>query len=178
MTKPGPRQIHEDVYETVTKHRRVLDWFDLMDYDWRIGEIEELFRPYQHQEFEKDQCIAILHFDVDYYSGGFGNTLFNLVMILARLQIPAEHVLIITNHYGIRAELDALSADLGTGRFQLLETSLCLDFPDSDEIKDVTEQEVERLYYCLNNINRSHRRLTIAWLAERELLDKGAISIS
>lgn len=170
--------INQEVINIVSARYEILDIIDLYQYDYQIDRVDELLSKYKNHTFSKTQRILILHHDTDYYINNTlpGFTLYNLCFLLAKNQIPHEFLIMFTNHYGIEAEVSQLSAQLCNSKpFNVIYTALWIDYPSNVSVSSTTFA-IENLFCVLNGIGRSHRILTLCYLKEHNLLDKGAIS--
>lgn len=170
--------IRSEVLEIVNSQYKVLEIIDLVHFDHQLDKLEELLTVYKDYNFQYNERILILHHDTDYYpsvdSNGF--TLYNLVVLLNRFQIPQEHLILFTNHYGIKQEVETLSAQIcNTKPMNVIYTSLWYDFHHDPSVK-LRALPINNLFCCLNGVNRIHRLITLCYLQEHNILQQGMVS--
>jgi hypothetical protein len=173
--------IHQKVIDLIKEKYKILEILDLVYYDCRLNELNQILQKYQNYTFSPDERIVILHHDTDYYpSGGdvMGNNIYNLFKLLARNSIPMEFAIMFTNHYGIISEVDQLCRNiLNQTPPKIIYTALWYDFPcDLENLSPIKYQNIEHLYACLNGVERTHRVLTLSYLNHNDLLSRGMIS--
>ena len=140
-----------------------------------------MLSSYKNHSFDRNQRILILHHDVDYYDNlnGNGYTLYNFLQIVREYQIPTEFLIVVTNHFGITKEIqDLCSSIFNLTPLLTVETPLFPELIDNSLFNNVAVEfkKPETLFCCLNGLFRSHRILTLFYLKEKNLIDKGMIS--
>jgi len=171
--------IHQKVIDLVKEKYKILEILDLVFYDHRLSVLDQILIKYQNHTFVPDERIVILHHDTDYYpDNGVGNNIYNLFRLLARNSVPLEFVIIFTNHYGIKSEIDHLCRHIvNQTPPKIIYTSLWYDFPQNlDTPPSINYQNIEHLYACLNGVERAHRVLTLCYLNQNGLLSRGMVS--
>lgn len=171
--------VQKKVLDIITKKYRILETIDLVFYDYRMPELYELLSRYENYTFKTNERILILHHDIDYYVSldVCGFTIHNLITILNQLNIPNEFLIMLTNHYGIEKEIQTQFNALSNSQaFKVIYTSQWYDFPENIIIEEPKHSQLEKLYCCLNGIQRQHRMAMLCNLTEKSLLDQGIVS--
>jgi hypothetical protein len=171
--------LQKKVLDIITKKYKILEIIDLVFYDYQITKLHELLSKYENYTFAPDERILILHHDIDYYvsSNVCGFTMYNLVSILHQLNIPNEFLIMLTNHYGIKKEIqNQFNTFSNSQAFKVIYTSQWYDFPENIIIEEPKPSRFQKLYCCLNGIQRQHRMAMLCNLNEKSLLDQGIIS--
>jgi hypothetical protein len=172
--------IKNEVLDIVNDRYEILDIIDLVSYDYQLDKLDQLLSKYNNHVFLKNQRILILHHDTDYYitASATGFTLYNLCVLLNRYQLPAECLIMFTNHYGIKDELAHLMEQIcNSNPLKVVYTSQWYDYPDSAVVPaNLQVTNIKNLFCCLNGVNRAHRLLTLCYFQKYNLLDAGTIS--
>jgi hypothetical protein len=172
--------IQQKVIDLINEKYKILEILDLVYYDCRLADLNQTLQKYQNHVFSPDERIIILHHDTDYYpeNGSVGNNMYNMFKLISRNGIPVEFVLMFTNHYGIKQEIQKLCKEiLNQNTPQIIYTSLWYDFPQNlDTPPSINYQNIEHLYACLNGVERAHRVLTLCYLNQNDLLSRGMVS--
>lgn len=173
--------IKKEITDIVNSRYEILTFIDLIEYDHQISELEPILSQYSNHTFNHNQRIIFLHNDTDYYisPNNTGFTMYNLFLLLDKFKIPLEFLIMFTTHHGIQQEIAELSAQICNAQpMKTICTELWRDFPDVDNMAplDSDHSSITKLFCCLNGVNRSHRMLTLCYLQEYDLLDKGMIS--
>jgi hypothetical protein len=166
-----------NIRQHLLRKYNVVAEIDLLDVDSDPGLLYQSLKAAYKEQYAPQDRILIYHHDTDYYhnhtSPGF--TLSNLFSCLSSLDISVNFCLLITNHYGIRREIDLLSHDeldmpVFESSYMITQTN-----PAPEKI-DINIQKIRKPYVCLNGARRSHRVLFLCYLKEYQLLDQGILS--
>lgn len=170
--------IKQEVLDIVSSRYEILEVIDLSLFDYQLNELSLVLSKYKNYEFFHNQRLVILHHDTDYYINEHtpGFLLYNLCVLLNQYQIPHEFLILFTNHYGVKKEITELSNHIcNADPFKVVYTSQWYDYSDDASTSDHITP-VENLFCCLNGVSRIHRILTLCYLKEFNLLDKGSVS--
>lgn len=177
------KRIKPELMKLLNQKFQCLEFFDSVDYDQNPKLLNDKIKKFHGHAFSSIERIIIFYHDTGYYQNlinGCSFFLENLYEILKYNDIPGEFVMIITNHYGIKSEIDLLNRKKNYTIKQIIETSLWYDFPDYQKIQKISNKklipDIQKLYTCLNNIQRNHRNYTLCKLKENKLLEKGIVS--
>lgn len=175
--------LDNEIYKILNKKFKIILSIDSAYYDNKLEQLENNIKDLCNHSFNQNEKILILYHDTNFYIDLIsGSSLFlnNLYEILKKYSIPQEFVLFITNHYGIKKEIDLLNLKFNYEIQNLIETSLWYDFPNTnhfDEFDNINlDFDNEYLFTCLNNIQRIHRNYILCQLEENNLIDRGIVS--
>jgi hypothetical protein len=171
--------LQKKALDIVTKKYKILETIDLVCYDYDITKLYELLSRYENYTFKTNERILILHHDPDYYVSPdvCGFTIYNLITILNQLNISNEFLIMLTNHYGIKKEIqNQFNALSNSQAFKVIYTSQWYDFPENIITQEPKHSQFQKLYCCLNGIQRQHRMAMLCNLTEKSLLDQGIVS--
>jgi hypothetical protein len=173
-------KLHQKVIDLIEKKYRVLTYLDLLYYDCRLNQLNQILSDYQDYVFLPEERIIILHDDTDYYVNieSFGDNIYNLFKLMNKYNIPMEFVIVLTNHWGLKTEIEKLSKIILNGQMpRTIYTALSSDFPDDlNNLPPLQHEKIDYLYTCLNGVERQHRVLTLCYLNQNDLLSRGMIS--
>lgn len=177
-------RLYHTIYDSISSRFQVLYIIDSVHYDYLHPDIlEEKIKIFENFTFKENQRLLIYYHDTGFYqhaNNGCSVFFFNLFQLFKKFNIPAEFVIIFTNHYGLKNEIDQLNSIIDYSMTNIVETSLWHDYPLVNQIKESQQhkQDIKKtfLYTCLNNAKRVHRVLTLCYLKEKNLLEKGIIS--
>ena len=175
--------INKNVFDEIEKKFKVLAVIDSIDYINNLKHLDSQLKEFSNITFEITDRILIFYQDTGYYIDlNHGTSVFfnNLYTLLCKYNIPPEFIIIFTNHYGLKKEINTLNKKLKYSINNIIETSLWYDFPTLEKINEVTAHplifENKFLYTCLNNAPRVHRNYTLCQLKENHLLNSGIVS--
>lgn len=175
--------INKVLYKKIIENFEIVKVIDTVYYDHSNELLESTIKNFEDHIFADNQRILIFYHDTGFYTDltfGTSIVLNNLFFLLKKYAIPQEFIIFISNHYGIKKELDLLNNKYGYSITKIIECALWYDFPTYNEIVAaenlLLEFENEFLYTCLNNIERIHRSYSLCQLKENNLLNHGIIS--
>lgn len=151
---------------------------DLFKYGGSCRDLYNFFLPFKSYTFEHTQRILVLDSDTDYFPGidCVGNNLFNIVKIMSGLDISTNHVTIFSKNHGIVRDLKSLCNNYNLTPPKLLPFDQFYTFPESFEPYSLPQIKKSFLYTCLNSAPRTHRKILISMLHQKNLLDCGIVS--
>jgi len=175
--------INKALYKKILENFEIIKVIDTVEYDYDNKILESAIKDFENYVFVNNQRILIFYQDTGFYNeltSGTSVVLNNLFYFLKKYSIPQEFIIFISNHYGIKKELDLLESKTGYAISKVIECSLWYDFPTYDQIVAAEnlslEFENEFLYTCLNNVQRIHRSYNLCQLKDNNLLNHGIIS--
>jgi hypothetical protein len=181
--KPFPlRQLPPLFMQALSDRFNILDIIDLFKYDNCLDLLYTRLESLKKDTYNNNDRIILMHFDTDFYihQDRPGFLLSNLHMILAKLDIPFNFILLITNHQ-LTEELEQLRNQYTTEPISI--SHIVTNFQkllvnDGSDIIDLELNQscVHYLFSCLNGSSRSHRRFLISMLDNNNLLSRGLIS--
>ena len=178
-------RLYHTIYNDISDKFQILDIIDSVFFDYlHPDELIEKIKVFKDYEFKENQRLLIYYQDTGFYqnlNSGCSVFLFNLLQILQKFQIPEEFIIVFTNHYGLKKEIDCINSMIDYSLNKIVETSLWHDYPNVNQIKEAIHQNHNDykktfLYTNLNNATRAHRVLALSYLKEKKLLNKGIIS--
>lgn len=170
--------IKQEVLDIIEKKYKILQLVDFVYYDYRMDELDHLLAQYKNYSFSPNEKLIFLHHDTDYYNNvnSIGNIIYNLFSILNTNSIAQESCIFVTNHFGIKKEIETVSKLKGNHTpMKVIYTVLWYDYPDTIETS-IKFKDLSSLYCCLNGVQRSHRIYTLCCLQKNNLIDKGMVS--
>jgi len=175
-------KLYSEAVNIITEKYTVLDFIDLVEFLNPEDLAKKLVQHVSHS-FLPNERLIILHHDTDYYESleSTGYYIYNFFRLCANYDISLNHVLFITNHYGIKSEIKNVEKQIcNSSSITVVYTSQWYDFPKWEDIENAKEQhntqEISMLYSCLNGQARMHRLFVLSLLKEKNLLDKGLVS--
>ena len=172
-----PIPLASEVLDLIEKKFQLVDIINLVFYDLKLSALENKIKTYKDFSFAVNQKIIILHHDTDYYIEQQGNTTYNVVKLLVQYQISLDHVIVVTNHYGLEKEIKSVLDFFGQNKQPgVLYTSLWYDYPNVEDLGMPMQGQCNKLFACLNGQERSHRVATLCFLEHFDLKAHGLIS--
>jgi len=173
--------LRESAVEVINDSIEVVEYLDLMYSDYDLNGLINFFKKYQDFEFTHKQRLVILHHDLDYYPSwdSVGNTIFNIIQIVAEFDISTDHIVILNSNFGGKYadDVNYLCEIENLNPIQVVDTSLWYDYPPMRKIRNIDITPNKKNLFCfLNGVGRSNRKTMYAWLAEYNLLEQGNIS--
>lgn len=172
--------IKNSVLGVIKEKYQIVDLIDLAECDMNPEDMAATFSKYVNSQFSDTQRVVVLCHETDYYPEltAVGNTVFNFLRICSNYNISLDHIIFLTNHYGIKEEIIRYSEIIcNSPPPNVIYTSQWFSFPD---ITDLTDRHrpfnYKYLYCCLNGCQRQHRIMTLCMLQEHGLLDRGLLS--
>lgn len=176
--------LNKHTVDLINQVVNVVDILNVLSVDEHLEEMYNFFSKYQHHVFEAKDRLVILHHDLDYYNsteirnGNVGNTAYNLIKILSHFNISTYHVVVLTNSVGGKQqdEFDYLCDMFNIERIKVIEFNLFYYFPDKVIDQPVLQLKKDYLFSNLNGISRTHRKIVLCSLLEKDLLKDGMVS--
>ncbi len=176
--------ILDEVLDIIRERYHIVAVIDIFLSMHDVEQLAQQLQQFQGRPFLPHERLVILHDDTDYYESvsGTGFQIYNLLRLCANFGLSLEHMIVLTNHYGIRDEIQRLSHQICNAPGpRVIYTSQWIDYPEFGDLPhlppvDAGDHVPEYLYCCLNNKQRQHRLLTLCALAEAGLVDRGMIS--
>lgn len=155
--------------------------FDLLDYDLNMIELYNELKSLTRPSYEHNYRFIFLHYDTEYYinQGEPGLTLLNLQKILESLDIDNYFCILLTqqNLQSLcwNARKNYTTNDCSIAVFENYLHKPFNPHPHSYQ-SQLNSELISKKYICLNKISRFHRRLLVALLKNKNLLDDGMVS--
>jgi len=173
--------LKKNVIKILKSHYKFDAIFDLLKYDLDFNLLKQQLLSLRKESYESNYRFIFLHYDTEYYitQNSPGLTLLNLQRLLSKLDIPNYFCLILTNQ------------EIGQSLKTLAETESTDDVPISHIVSvlhpptynmsgtaevALSPDKINSKYISLNGVPRTHRRLLVSILKNKNLLDKGIVS--
>ena len=173
--------LKKNVIKILKSHYKFDAIFDLLKYDLDFNLLKQQLLSLRKESYESNYRFIFLHYDTEYYitQNSPGLTLLNLQRLLSKLDIPNYFCLILTNQ------------EIGQSLKTLAETESTDDVPISHIVNflhtptftmsntaevALSPDKINSKYISLNGVPRTHRRLLVSILKNKNLLDKGIVS--
>jgi hypothetical protein len=175
-------QYWPDVIAQVHNRYTVVSWIDLL-FDQLDGHLDMLYSilvPFSGKMFSPSERIVISHRDSDYYTSptAFGNTLWNLYRIYARLDIPTEYTIVLTNQPTLQNELDRLAIEFNLPAMRAVYCPYvwCPGVVDVDPI-GLNIEQINYPFISLNGKDKTYRMYALCRMHDLEILNAGITSL-
>ena len=100
-----------DFLAEVQRVYNVLDVIEFKEFDLDWSWLETWIKKHHKTQFALHDRFVIVHFDTDFYWNGHGVNLHNLMTVWRHYDLPFYTMILYTNHYGIRREIDEILKD-------------------------------------------------------------------
>lgn len=158
--------------------------FNLFDYDYDMTRLYDELTALRRDTYENNYRFIFLHYDTEYYPVPHqpqpGLTISNLQKILENLDISNYFCLILT-HQDIQSMCNVVKQDHApSNECSIAVITNHLHKPIHPKIEninlDLNEKSISKKYISLNGAGRFHRRILVALLQDRNLIDSGMVS--
>lgn len=151
--------------------RNLLGNYDLYteDFDWH-GFAWKLCQ-YQGRTFQPQEAFVLQHYDLEYFIGDFGLSIYNFNAMIQHLDIDPCRFVIVTNHFGSSSQWMQYCQD-PANRFTVIETPMTgLLSQGRQQAAAELRLDCQHRMLCLMSTARNHREVLA-----RYFLDKNAIA--
>lgn len=148
--------------------------FKMFDQDFSI--LEKYLIKHKKEQYDFNERFIIEHIDTDFYLPDFpyGFNLYNLVYAFQSADIPLFTLLLFTNHFGIKKELDRL---VPTESPTVIETFIVSTHWTTNYAPvEVNPDAIEIPAISMVGQNRPHRNTLYHFLKTHNLLDVVALA--
>jgi hypothetical protein len=170
-------ELTDDYRNFLTTKYNVLGGVHLIRYDSDFEKIETILSTLKKDCHPPADRIVIEHFDTDYYLPEFpyGFTLHNLFTAFRKVDLPLFTMLLITNHFGIKREVEKLITDPNDCP-TIVETFIS-SYHYTNYYQDikVDADEIVMPGVCMMGTKRVHRHAFYRYAESNNLLDYIAI---
>ncbi len=151
--------------------------FKAFDKDFKI--LEDHLLALKKDRFDANERIIIEHQDTDYYLPDFpyGIGLYNLFTAFKKTDIPLFTMLLFTNHFGIKKEVQALAPDQNNTPTVIESFIVRSHYTNEYDHVTLDSDQIHRPAVCMMGQARVHRWAMYHFLANRNLLPLVATSI-
>lgn len=175
-------ELHTEVLDILKQKYNILFGLDCRDFDLNYEILVEKLQDYTDYTFSNNDKILITHMDTDYYDSllNCGLIPINITRTFERLDIPYHALLVVTNHFGIKKEFDALLQNKHkTDRPTIINTLLSKTLMGenySNLNNDIQVDKIEKQGLCMMGKQRSHRVFLYNFLKNKNIDKKIAVS--
>lgn len=157
---------------------KIVDRIKLLTVDYDFKLLEEWLIKSKKDFYCQNERYIIEHFDTDYYLPEFpyGVSLYNLINAFKKIDIPLFTLLIVTNSFGIKDEINALipnPADNPTVIYTFI-SQLHYTNNYNDQLVDADKITIPGI--CMIGRPRVHRHALYNFFANNQLLNLLAVS--
>jgi len=109
----NPPKMTERYKEYLYGRYNVLAHIRSQDFDYDPLKLEQLLSEKKKESFDSDDRVIIEHMDTDYYHPELKHGIFlrNMLNAFYKIDIPTFVLLLFTNHFGIKDEIDDILID-------------------------------------------------------------------
>lgn len=173
----------EKYYDKLSSVYNILDTIEFKEFDYNFDVLKDRLIQIKREQYNVNDRIIIQHFDTDYYDDKilrFGLNLYNVMTLIAELDIPYFVIVFATNNFGLQQEIDQILKDHPReDRPKIIETFITTTHYNSDLVEDlpVNTQEIKYAGLSMMGASRSHRYALYNYLNTNNLLDCIEVSI-
>lgn len=156
--------------------------FDLVDYDLDMQRLHDDLKLLKRDSYESNYRFIFLHYDTEYYitTDAPGITLINLQKILENLDIPNFFCILLTQQ-NLQPVCNRLSKEYTSDNCSIAVITNFLHAPiylavEENSKVETNVTDISKKYISLNRVGRFHRRLLVALLKYKNLLQFGMVS--
>ena len=155
--------------------------FDLLQYDMDMQRLYNDLALLKRDSYDDNYRFIFLHYDTEYYISQTtpGLTLINLQKILENLDISNYFCILLTQQ-DLQSTCNQLNIELTSNDCSIAVISNFLHKPIHPTVQDskleLNVTSISKKYISLNRIGRFHRRIIVAFLKYKNLLQFGMVS--
>lgn len=177
---PGALEPWTEISSHLNQKYKILGTFNLSTYDKNMFALYEDLREFQSREFSPDEKIVFYHFETDFYLNGTGFTIYNLQLVLNKLDISQSGCIMLTLAYGIENEVHQQGCIICNDSYPMKIVAnsyvMIVSTPYPDQSIQNNFDQITFPFLCLNGAERSHRVMMLCLLSEYGLLNKGIVT--
>jgi len=172
-------KLYRGVVENFPSNLDIVGVCDVLEHDASWKSLYQCFVPFRSYVFAPNQRFLILHHDTDYYPSvsSCGNSIYNIIKIIAELDISTDHIIILSASLGtLKTEVEYQCKINNLSGIQTIDFSLWYTWPVDADAKVIEQLDKTYLFSCLNGVARTHRKTLLALLYQQDLIDHGIVS--
>lgn len=134
-------------------------------------------------KFEDCERIMVTHYDTDFYIKNYGIGVQNFLTCLHHFDISPSKVIFLTNHPGIKDEIDQFYQEkmqlddfLNDRMTVIVNNYSYLQTTPTPVERSIDIHRIKYHYMCLCGAQRAHRALFLCLLKDLDILSKGLVS--
>ena len=153
--------IPKEIQNLFQKHFNILGCIEFKQFDYNLQTLRNFFKESKKELFDVNDRYIIIHQDTDIYipEMSVGVNLRNFFQIVNELDIPLFTILLWTNHFGIKKEIDILCQNSDNNNYPTILESFCATSHVGDKYNNIslTPENIEYHALCMMGSGRSHR---------------------
>lgn len=181
MENIKPKLLSKKYIDKLKSKFDILDIIEFKEFDTNFSILRQRLINIKKQEYQVNERIIIEHFDTDVYHKrlNYGLNLYNLLEEIENLDIPFFTIILVTNHFGIKREIDEILKDQNNDSIKVIETFITKTHYDTNAVTefDVAVDKIKFSALSMLGAPRSHRFALYNYLKENNLLEKIQLSI-
>ena len=176
--------ISSDFIDALSSKFNILDIIDLTEVDFNFELLATRLTKTKKTHFDAKDCYLIGHLDTDYYLPNcpYGLSMFNLIRTFLHNNIPLNTMVLLTNHFGIKKELEILiPKEMHKHNFPTIIDD-CIMVANmvrlglNQEECSIDTSAIENHGVAMLGAPRIHRNMLYNQLIKKNLLDTYAVS--
>lgn len=181
MVKVKRKLLTRKYFEKLNNTFNILDIIEFKEFDTDFSVLENRLTAIKKDQYLPNERIIIEHFDTDFYHHRlvYGLNLYNLIETIRKIDIPFFTIIIVTNHFGIKKEIDKILGHDEEGSIKVIETFILRPGYNTDLVS-VIDTNIDKITFSALSMlgaPRSHRFALYNFLESNHLLDKVQVSI-
>lgn len=180
MKKINPKLLSNKYTDKLKNQFDILDIIEFTEFDTNFDILRQRLINIKKQEYQINERIVFLHFDTDFYHKRlkYGLNLYNLLEVIRNLDIPVFTIILVTNHFGIKKEIDEILEDQNNS-ITVIETFITKSHYSSSTVADfdISVDKIKFSALSMLGAPRSHRFALYNYFEENNLLEKIQVSI-
>ena len=180
-TKVRPTLLTKKYFDKLNNTFDILDIIKFTEFDTDFSVLENRLTAIKKDHYLPNERIIIEHFDTDFYHHRlvYGLNLYNLIETIRKIDIPFFTIMLITNHFGIKKEIDKILKNHNKEDFiTVIETFITnTHYTNSIDEFDIAVDKISFSAMAMLGASRSHRVALYHFLDSNNLLDKVEVSL-
>lgn len=181
MEKLKSRLLTKKYVDKLNSKFNILDIIDFKDFDTDFDVLKNRLTAIKKEKYQTNEKIVFEHFDTDFYHKRltYGLNLYNLIETIKKIDIPFFTIILVTNHFGIKNEIDKILKEHNEKDFITVIETFVTDTYYNSSIENFSVNVNEICFSALSMLGapRSHRFALYHYLKHNNLLNKVHVSI-
>jgi hypothetical protein len=172
-------ELTNEYYDYLSSKYNLLGNTHLTLVDYRPCLLETKLAAIKKEQYEPNDRFIIEHFDTAYYLPEFfyGIVLYNVIVAFKKLDIPLFVLLLVTNNFGVSAEIDLLAPD-PIDRPTVISTFISIaHYTNNYQDMTIDVNDITMPGLCMLGQSRVHRNALYRLFKNNKLLDRIAVAI-
>ena len=170
--------VHRELFSVLSERFDIVDSVYTPDIDSDPANFYRFFQQYQNRVFAANERLVIFYCDFDYYpdQNTAPNTLYNIIKSIAYTDVSSDHVIIFTMTFDVEPLVKQLCLNFNISQIATTSTRLWHDFPSRVDSSIEIKYQKNSLFSAAIGVPRTHRRLFLASVFDKNLQSVGAIN--